>query len=76
MESSPTDDPHWSRSNRRRSVAVASLLVLSTLMGLIWAWSSPTDTIGHFWWLTQCMPLFYLGLAVWASWPLPGEPPE
>ncbi len=64
------------RTRRRRSVAVAVLLVLSTLIGLGWAWSEPADTVGHFWWVTQCLPLVYLGLAVWAAWPLPGEPAE
>ncbi len=76
MDTSAPADVILVRQRRRRSVAVALLLVLSTLMGLVWAWSEPTDTVGHFWWVTQCLPLVYLGLAVWAAWPLPGEPAE
>jgi peptidoglycan/LPS O-acetylase OafA/YrhL len=76
MESGPLTVALVARARRRRAVAVVILLAASTMLGLTWAWSHPQDTVGHFWWVTQLLPLFYLGLAVCAAWPLPGEGTE
>ena len=76
MDPSSPDQSQLEAVRRRRSVWIALLLALGTTWGLVWAWSRPQDTVGHFWWVTQALPLFYLALAVWASWPLPGEAKE
>ena len=57
------------RSRRLRSVWIVGVLILSTLGGLVLAWARPDDTVWQFWIVTQCLPLLYLGLSIWAAWP-------
>ena len=59
-----------------RPLRLTATAVLGTLLGLVLAWARPQATLWHFWGVTQLLPVFYLGLSVWAAWPLPGEDDE
>jgi hypothetical protein len=61
------------RSRRLRAVWVVNLLIWVTTGSLLWAWAQPQATLWQFWGITQCLPVFYLGLSVWAAWPLSTE---
>ena len=76
MEGSSPDQSRLERARRTRSIWIVCLLILSTSLGLVLAWAQPQGTLGHFWGVTQFLPVFYLGLSVWAAWPLPGEARE
>jgi hypothetical protein len=52
------------------------LLVTGTLAALVLAWAHPDATVWHFLGVTQLLPVYYLGLSVWAAWPLGGEAEE
>jgi len=76
MDDSSPDSLRIERARYRRAVWIVTLLMLSTLLGLVLAWARPQATLWHFWGVTQLLPVFYLGLSVWAAWPLPGEDDE
>jgi hypothetical protein len=73
MDHLQSDRTPIERSSRARSVWIVGLLILSTSISLVWAWSQPQATLWHFWVVTQCVPIFYLVLSVWAAWPLSDE---
>jgi hypothetical protein len=70
MEEIQSDAVPARRLRRTRSVWIVGLLTLSTTLGLLLAWAEPKATLWQFWAITQCLPVFYLLLSVWAAWPL------
>jgi hypothetical protein len=61
------------RARRVRAIWIVNLLIWVTTGSLLLAWAHPQATLWQFWAITQCLPVFYLGLSVWAAWPLPTE---
>jgi hypothetical protein len=73
MDEIRPDRTRFERSRRARSIWIVSLLILSTTLSLVLAWAKPQATLWQYWAVTQCLPVFYLVLTVWAAWPLPAE---
>jgi len=75
MEHHP-DTTHTESRRLWRALWIVGLLVTGTLAALVLAWAHPDATVWHFLGVTQLLPVYYLGLSVWAAWPLGGEAEE